>query len=54
MDAKAAVDKLNGFYFQTRYLVVLYHQVDKMNRAQSDMAERRENLEKLKRENGID
>ena len=27
MDAKAACDKLNGFNFQNRYLVVLYHQV---------------------------
>ena len=27
MDAKSACDKLNGFNFQNRYLVVLYHQV---------------------------
>jgi RNA recognition motif-containing protein len=27
MDSKAACDKLNGFNFQNRYLVVLYHQV---------------------------
>ncbi|KAL1908481.1 hypothetical protein Sste5344_005787 [Sporothrix stenoceras] len=30
MDAKQACDKLNGFNFQNRYLVVLYHQPDKM------------------------
>merc|ERR1711900_114453 len=29
MDAKQACDKLNGFDFQNRYLVVLYHQPDK-------------------------
>jgi len=27
--AKQAYDKLNGFNFQSRYLVVLYHQPDK-------------------------
>ncbi|KAF2773761.1 RNA-binding domain-containing protein [Teratosphaeria nubilosa] len=54
MDAKSACDKLNGFNFQNRYLVVLYHQPEKMLKAQSDLAERQENLEKLKREHGID
>lgn len=34
MDAKIACDKLNGFNFQGRYLVVLYHQVEKMVRAE--------------------
>lgn len=52
MDAKSACDKLNGFNFQSRYLVVLYHAQDKM-RSQADLAERRENLEQLKREHGI-
>jgi pre-mRNA branch site protein p14 len=61
MDAKSACDKLNGFNFQNRYLVVLYHQPEKMHKAQAaaaantdDLAERRENLEKLKAEHGID
>lgn len=77
MDAKAACDKLNGFNFQSRYLVgrsrqqrspclrartlltfdrraVLYHQPEKMQKAAQDLAERQENLEKLKREHGID
>ena len=54
MDAKAACDKLNGFNFQNRYLVVLYHQIEKSLKAQQDLAERQENLEKLKREHGID
>ncbi|KAF2857973.1 pre-mRNA branch site protein p14 [Piedraia hortae CBS 480.64] len=58
MDAKAACDKLNGFNFQNRYLVVLYHQPEKMAKATNEpvnnLAERRENLEKLKQEHGID
>nr|POE54298.1 splicing factor 3b subunit 6-like protein [Quercus suber] len=53
MDAKAACDKLNGFNFQKRYLVVLYHQQSKANKSQLDLAERQENLEKLKQEHGI-
>ncbi|TKA30411.1 hypothetical protein B0A50_02638 [Salinomyces thailandicus] len=54
VDAKSACDKLNGFNFQSRYLVVLYHQPEKMAKTQTDLAERQENLEKLKREHGID
>ncbi|KAL6167384.1 hypothetical protein ACJQWK_06817 [Exserohilum turcicum] len=54
MDAKSACDKLNGFNFQNRYLVVLYHQPDKMLKAANDLAERQENLEKLKKQHGID
>ncbi|KAK5168825.1 uncharacterized protein LTR77_006134 [Saxophila tyrrhenica] len=55
MDAKGACDKLNGFNFQNRYLVVLYHQPEKMSKAGAqDLAQRQESLEKLKRENGID
>jgi RNA recognition motif-containing protein len=75
MDAKGACDKLNGFNFQNRYLVVLYHQPEKSTlvahkqtiwlregadfsfivaKSQQDLAERQQNLEKLKREHGID
>ncbi|KAF2742719.1 pre-mRNA branch site protein p14, partial [Sporormia fimetaria CBS 119925] len=55
MDAKQACDKLNGYNFQNRYLVaVLYHQPDKMVKAQTDLAERQANLENLKRQHGID
>ena len=59
MDAKSACDKLNGFNFQNRYLVVLYHQIERgvkaqQDRANADLAERAENLEKLKREHEID
>ena len=74
MDAKQACDKLNGFNFQSRYLVgmnfpasrsctiqhrltflaVLYHQPEKMVKSKEDIAERQENLEKLKKQHGID
>jgi pre-mRNA branch site protein p14 len=57
MDAKSACDKLNGFNFQSRYLVVLYHQPEKMAKAAShaqDLAEREEKLEKLKKDHGVD
>ncbi|KAH0614249.1 uncharacterized protein LAJ45_00182 [Morchella importuna] len=54
MDAKTACDKLNGFNFQNRYLVVLYHQPEKMARAENDLAKRQESLEKLKKQHGID
>ena len=35
-------------------VAVLYHQPDKMLKAASDLAERQENLEKLKKQHGID
>ncbi|EZF35010.1 hypothetical protein H101_01459 [Trichophyton interdigitale H6] len=53
-DAKQACDKLNGFNFQNRYLVVLYHQPEKMIRSKTDLAARQENLERLKLQHGID
>ncbi|KAH7163074.1 pre-mRNA branch site protein p14 [Dactylonectria estremocensis] len=52
MDAKQACDKLNGFNFQNRYLVVLYHQPDKMAKSKEDLEARRESLAKLKRQHG--
>lgn len=56
MDAKNACDRLNGFNFMNRYLVVLYHQPEKMKvtSAAEDIAIRQENLEKIKQEHGID
>jgi pre-mRNA branch site protein p14 len=33
---------------------VLYHQPEKMLKAANDLAERQENLEKLKKQHGID
>ncbi|KAF2670747.1 pre-mRNA branch site protein p14 [Microthyrium microscopicum] len=53
-DAKQACDKLNGFNFQNRYLVVLYHQPEKMAKSKADMEERKANLEALKQQHGID
>ena len=54
MDAKQACDKLNGFNFQNRYLVVLYHQPEKMITREEDIAQRERNLEELKRQHGIE
>lgn len=54
MDAKSACDKLNGFNFQSRYLVVLYHQPEKMAKQAADLQDRQDALEKLKREHGIE
>ncbi|KAL9096494.1 MAG: hypothetical protein Q9165_001491 [Trypethelium subeluteriae] len=53
-DAKQACDGLNGFNFQNRYLVVLYHQPEKMAKSQADLAARQENLERLKKQHGIE
>ena len=55
VDAKQACDKLNGFNFMNRYLVVLYHQPEKMKVALGEgIEERRERLEGLKKEHGIE
>jgi len=54
MDAKQACDKLNGFNFQNRYLVVLYHQPEKMAKSKQDLEERQAKLEALKQQHGID
>lgn len=34
--------------------IVLYHQPEKMAKSKEDLAERQENLEKLKRQHGIE
>ena len=34
--------------------IVLYHQPEKMARAEGDLQKRQENLEKLKKQHGID
>ncbi|KAM3513841.1 hypothetical protein MY11210_002469 [Beauveria gryllotalpidicola] len=52
IDAKQACDKLNGFNFQNRYLVVLYHQPDKMAKSKEDLEARRESLARLKKQHG--
>lgn len=46
---------LSGYWRLTHVcFVVLYHQPEKMARSKEDLAERQENLEKLKRQHGID
>ncbi|KAJ5668763.1 Splicing factor 3B subunit 6 [Penicillium macrosclerotiorum] len=47
-DAKQAMDKLNGFNFQSRYLP------EKMVRSREDLEERQQNLERLKEQHGIE
>ncbi|EKG09823.1 hypothetical protein MPH_13030 [Macrophomina phaseolina MS6] len=54
MDAKQACDKLNGFNFQNRYLVVLYHQPEKMSRSKDDSSNRASDLETGKSRNGVE
>ena len=58
LDAKQACDKLNGFNFMNRYLVVLYHQPEKMVKGgavtKEEVAQRQEELERLKKAHGID
>ncbi|KAI1814099.1 hypothetical protein GGS20DRAFT_585855 [Poronia punctata] len=47
MDAKNALEKLNGFNFQNRYLVVLWHQPEKtmrMKESKEGVQARQENL----------
>ncbi|KAH0429942.1 pre-mRNA branch site protein p14 [Colletotrichum camelliae] len=52
MDAKQACDKLNGFNFQNRYLIVLYHQPEKMLKSKEDLEARRASLAQLKQQHG--
>ncbi|TQS36394.1 hypothetical protein Golomagni_03157 [Golovinomyces magnicellulatus] len=54
MDSKMACEKLNGFNFQNRYLVVLYHQPEKVVRSKEDLETRKESLEQLKKQHGIE
>ncbi|KAH9909150.1 pre-mRNA branch site protein p14 [Xylariomycetidae sp. FL2044] len=54
MDAKAALEKLNGFNFQNRYLVVLWHQPDKTLRLKDETKFRQDNLADIKVKHGID
>ena len=41
----------NTFFF---FLLVLYHQPEKMVRSKEDLSERQENLERLKQQHGIE
>ncbi len=49
--AKNALDHLNGFHLQERYIVVLYHMPAKQDAAaaKADLARREEELVQLKR-----
>lgn len=53
-DARIAVDKLSGYNFQSRYLVVLLHSTEKMKQAQQDLEMRRARLQELKRQHNIE
>jgi pre-mRNA branch site protein p14 len=56
VDAKQALDKLQGFNFQERYLVCLVHQVDKTLLASgaSSLEARQQALDVTKEKYGID
>ena len=54
MDAKNACEKLSGFNFLDRYLVVLYHQPDKANAAKNELEQREADLERLKKQHGVE
>lgn len=51
-DAKVAADKLNGFSFGGRFLVVLFHQLDKVVKPE-DLVTRQEELERLKKQYNV-
>ncbi|KAJ8515227.1 hypothetical protein ONZ45_g7314 [Pleurotus djamor] len=55
MDAKNALDHLNGFHLQERYIVVLYHMPAKQDAAaaKADLARREEELAQLKQKHNI-
>ncbi|KDN53076.1 RNA-binding domain-containing protein [Tilletiaria anomala UBC 951] len=51
-DAKQALDRLNGFHLQERYIVVLYHMPQKLT-AKAELARREAELEALKQAHNI-
>lgn len=51
-DAKVAVEKLNGFSFGGRFLVVLMHQLDKVVKPE-DLVTRQEELERVKKQYNV-
>ncbi|KAG8809785.1 hypothetical protein FRC17_003245 [Serendipita sp. 399] len=54
MDAKNALEHLNGFHLQERYIVVLYHMPSKQEAAaKADLERREKELEELKRKHNI-
>jgi pre-mRNA branch site protein p14 len=55
IQAKNALDHLNGFHLQERYIVVLYHMPAKQDAAavKADLARREEELAQLKKRHDI-
>ena len=55
LQAKNALDHLNGFHLQERYIVVLYHMPAKQDAAaaKADLARREEELAQLKQRHDI-
>ncbi|KAI0022588.1 pre-mRNA branch site protein p14 [Xylariomycetidae sp. FL0641] len=56
VDAKAALEKLNGFNFQNRYLVVLWHQPEKTLKpkdSKEEIRSRQEEIQQLKAQHGL-
>ncbi|KIK67835.1 hypothetical protein GYMLUDRAFT_36612 [Collybiopsis luxurians FD-317 M1] len=54
MDAKNALDHLNGFHLQERYIVVLFHMPTiSLARREADLAQREEELAQLKKKHNI-
>jgi len=55
MDAKNALEHLNGFHLQERYIVVLYHMPAKQDAAaaKAELARREEELAQLKKKHDI-
>lgn len=56
VQAKNALDHLNGFHLQERYIVVLYHMPAKQDAAaaKADLARREEELAQLKKKHNIE
>lgn len=53
-DATGAAKELNGINFQTRYLVLNLYRVDKEVAEAAILAERKEALEELMKENNVE
>ncbi|KZO98111.1 RNA-binding domain-containing protein [Calocera viscosa TUFC12733] len=55
MDAKNALDHLNGFHLQERYIVVLYHMPTRQEAAaqKAELERREKELDRLKEEHNI-
>ncbi|CAG7848850.1 SubName: Full=Uncharacterized protein {ECO:0000313/EMBL:KIM29438.1} [Serendipita indica DSM 11827] len=54
MDAKNALEHLNGFHLQERYIVVLYHMPTKQEAAaKADLERREKELEEMKKRHNI-